>query len=245
MPRCRLIDDGPRSGVWNMAADEYLLQSATGSNNCVLRLYQWSEPTLSLGYFQRHGDRQFHAGSRSCPLVRRSSGGGAIVHDQELTYCFVTPVQDRWFADHSELYTQFHQSIMDTLSELGVTDLQSADGSSGINSAFLCFQRNAVGDILIGTEKVVGSAQRRSKNALLQHGSILWRQSPKANELPGIADLSSTTSVLADFIKSWPKRLATQLVLDFHEESTSNQENGSIEALITNQFGDSKWSKRR
>ena len=86
--RCRLLIDAPERGVWNMAIDEALLESAA-DESCdlvTLRFYRWSEPTLSLGYFQSYEDRNSHEASRSLPVVRRSSGGGALVHDHEWTY---------------------------------------------------------------------------------------------------------------------------------------------------------------
>ena len=80
----RLIIDSPAEGAWNMAVDEALLDSCSRTGMPTLRFYQWSKATLSLGYFQRHRDREQHVASRDCPLVRRSTGGRAIIHDQEL-----------------------------------------------------------------------------------------------------------------------------------------------------------------
>src|SRR5882724_9809402 len=91
MEHLRLIIDPPAHGAWNMAVDEALLESAAVDGIATLRLYQWSEPTLSLGYFQPAADRQTHPASRECPLVRRASGGGAILHDRELTYSLAIP----------------------------------------------------------------------------------------------------------------------------------------------------------
>src|SRR5688500_20216584 len=87
----RLLLDVPAPGAWNMAVDEALLESAALENRCTLRFYRWSEPTLSLGYFQRYEDRRQHAASLSCACVRRASGGGAILHDHELTYSLAVP----------------------------------------------------------------------------------------------------------------------------------------------------------
>ncbi len=80
----RLIIDPPAAGRWNMAVDEALLLSAASRRTVTLRVYQWEVPTLSLGYFQPHAQREQHASSRHCPLVRRATGGGAIVHDRRI-----------------------------------------------------------------------------------------------------------------------------------------------------------------
>src|SRR5690242_1143259 len=86
MKEIRLILDPPAPGSWNMAVDEALLETAADAGIATLRFYQWNEPTLSLGYFQAAAERNQHSMSSGCPLVRRASGGGAILHDRELTY---------------------------------------------------------------------------------------------------------------------------------------------------------------
>ncbi len=97
MTKIRLIIDPPATGPWNMAIDEVLAHSAAERGVNTLRFYSWDPPTLSLGYFQRATDRQTHISSSTCAWVRRTSGGGAILHDRELTYSFATatPVGDR------------------------------------------------------------------------------------------------------------------------------------------------------
>jgi lipoate-protein ligase A len=104
MSSARLIIDPPASGAWNMAVDEALLRSAAQRGTATLRFYQWSEPTLSLGYFQAADDRQQHFASLACPLVRRASGGGAIVHDRELTYSLAMPLSNTRTAQATRLY---------------------------------------------------------------------------------------------------------------------------------------------
>src|SRR5581483_5910324 len=86
MPLCRLLIDPPAAGAWNMSVDEMLLERTSAEGGFQLRFYQWNEPTLSLGYFQAVQDRAGHEASRGCALVRRLSGGGAILHDRELTH---------------------------------------------------------------------------------------------------------------------------------------------------------------
>ncbi len=87
----RLLIDPPAPGAWNMAVDEVLLDWSAQSGGYAWRFYRWDEPTLSLGYFQPYEDRQRHPPSRACPAVRRATGGGAILHDAELTYSLAVP----------------------------------------------------------------------------------------------------------------------------------------------------------
>ena len=108
MERFRLFVDPPCPGSWNMAVDEALLEAAVAGGDATLRLYQWSEPTLSLGYFQRYDDRNRHDASRDCAVVRRQSGGGAILHDRELTYSLTLPPGHPLSRDATALYNAMH-----------------------------------------------------------------------------------------------------------------------------------------
>ena len=117
---CRLLIDTPAAGDWNMAVDEVLLQGVAGGGGCVWRFYQWSRPTLSLGYFQDLAERERHPPSRNCPVVRRASGGGAIVHDLELTYSFVVPADHALSFGRRRLYDVVHQTLIETLHGFGI-----------------------------------------------------------------------------------------------------------------------------
>jgi lipoate-protein ligase A len=87
------LQDGALPGAENMGRDEALLRMATENSRPVLRTYGWSVPTISLGYFQGVDEIQAHRKQlREMPLVRRSTGGGAILHDLELTWLMVMPL---------------------------------------------------------------------------------------------------------------------------------------------------------
>ncbi len=120
MTVCRLIVDPPAEGAWNMAVDEALLLAAERDGAAWLRFYTWREPTLSLGYFQNHADRQLHAASANCKLVRRASGGGAILHDRELTYSIALPSKHPLARRAELLYDAAHRSLIETLSQWGI-----------------------------------------------------------------------------------------------------------------------------
>ncbi len=99
-----------------MAVDEALLaQAAVGELGPVLRFYQWSPATLSLGYFQRYVERARHPASAHCDVVRRASGGGAILHDRELTYSLVLPAGHPLAARPEPLYCAVHQALIEVL----------------------------------------------------------------------------------------------------------------------------------
>ncbi len=157
-----------------MAVDEVLLAQAAETGACYWRIYRWEEPTLSLGYFQDVADRQAHAASRGCTLVRRPSGGGAIVHDREITYSVALPGTHALGKHRQRLYHEIHSTVVALLAHRGLeASLSSGQSVDAARQPFLCFQRRAPGDVLVRTVKVAGSAQRRVREAVLQHGSLL------------------------------------------------------------------------
>lgn len=241
----RLIVDRGRSGTWNMAADQWLLTQPDTAPT-TLRFYTWKEPTLSLGYFQALADRELHSASHSCPLVRRASGGGAIVHDREWTYSLRirAPRQVRHAVD--SLYDLMHQSVLATCQTWGVK-LSLCDKPRQ-EKPFLCFQRRSLGDVLCDTHKVGGSAQRRNRNQVLQHGSLLLRQSAAAPELPGIEDLTGVTLPRLEseeFIQVWQGHLADALGVRWQPIPWTDDEVRAIRQIEDERFAASKWSQLR
>lgn len=189
--------DCPRTGDENMAIDRELLEKAERDRCAWLRIYRWSEPTLSLGHFQSDANRTAHPASANLTRVKRASGGGAIVHDREWTYAVALPLSRNRVGAATELYDCIHDCLVRKFRDQG---WRAAKWSSACKTAidaempadgqsFLCFQRRSCGDIICGPWKIVGSAQRRLGTSVLQHGSILCGTSPFAPELCGLADL--------------------------------------------------------
>lgn len=245
MPDLRLLIDPPAAGAWNMAVDEALLETAATTGQATLRFYEWCEPTLSLGYFQSIADRQKHAASRDCPLVRRCSGGGAILHDRELTYSLTIPQPPGSISSASELCNAVHQTLVSALVELGImatlyraaTDCRTASNVWRSGEPFLCFERRGCSDIVFSGAKIVGSAQRRRRGAVLQHGSILLGRSQHAPELPGIVDLAAMPLVVDELRARWIPRLADLLGLLVKCDKLSLDEEKRVENLVHNRFG--------
>ena len=246
MNSARLISD-KHHGPMNMAVDEALLLSAPRSGS-TLRFYQWEEPTLSLGYFQSAAERSQHEASAGCPIVRRSTGGGAILHHHELTYSFVTPLSQRDKSASEPLYLAFHETLIEAFAELSIQATLFPNKSfqqTGDFEPFLCFQRRSAGDVLHAGAKICGSAQRRQKEALLQHGSVLLRRSEFGPELPGIADLSKVVLTAEKLAESWLPRLENRLELHFQPGELTPLERSTADRLAEDRFGADSWSSRR
>ena len=167
----RLIRDAPRSGARNMAID-HALAACLGQGEAAARLYSWERPTLSLGRNEPAGPYRGDAlRAAYVDVVRRPTGGRAVLHDHELTYAVVAPI-DSWGGVRAA-YLRINEALAHGLRSLGAR----VDVAGGIRSlapdSGPCFRAPAAGEIVAKGKKLVGSAQARIGGVLLQHGSIL------------------------------------------------------------------------
>ncbi|MBI5670703.1 MAG: lipoate--protein ligase family protein [Chloroflexi bacterium] len=175
MRQWRLIYDYPTAGSVNMAVDEAILQVVgAGQSFPTLRLYAWKPPCLSLGYGQKAADVDFaRLAALGWDVVRRPTGGRAILHTDELTYSVALPAGDDIAAGSVvESYRRISHALVAGLVKLGVRPEadQRADriGASGP----VCFETPSHYEITVGGRKLIGSAQVRRKDGVLQHGSL-------------------------------------------------------------------------
>jgi lipoate-protein ligase A len=230
-------------GSWNMAVDEVLLERAGATGMSTLRIYTWEQPTLSLGYFQSHSDRQLHEPSRACAVVRRRSGGGAILHDHEITYALTVPVKHRWRGDAESLYGTVHEAICKMLERFGCTT-RLYDGPR-LDGDFLCFRRRTSGDLICGEHKIMGSAQRRTKAAILQHGSLLLRRSPGAPSRPGVMDLMDASVTIEELKSTMVHRILSALRLEPFSAKLSPSDRQRAATIDLERFSAKSWTLRR
>ncbi len=172
--RWSLIVDAPAQGSRNMALDHALaLECRPGE--AVLRLYRWSEPTVSFGKNEPARGRYDLGLARETGVefVRRPTGGRAVLHDDELTYAVVAPV--RALGGLRRAYLRINEALVGALSDLGVPAELAGGTKVPRPDAGPCFQAPAPGEVTLGGRKLVGSAQARIDGALLQHGSIILR----------------------------------------------------------------------
>ncbi|MBL6712576.1 MAG: lipoate--protein ligase family protein [Pirellulales bacterium] len=197
-------EDLPAEGAVNMATDELLAEATAATGGMAVRLYRWSQPTLSLGGFQKHGDAEPIVKQTGLAVVRRPSGGGAILHGTDLTYAVAVARGHPLAGAPQQLYDVFHQAMVAVLCEVGLSaGLVAAaagniggSGESAPDGPLLCFDRRAIGDVVVGPHKVLGSAQRRLSGSILQHGSLLVGQCDQAGPgytRPGLVELAAGT----------------------------------------------------
>lgn len=178
----RVLFDSQLEGAVNMGRDESLLEFVRqGRSPTTLRFYGWNVPTISLGASQFYqGYRDLTGPVAGQALVRRRTGGGAILHDAELTYSLTIARGNYPNGSPTEVYRLLQEAIVATLCELGLPAVLRPLGQSASPFAqrdiFWCFHRKYDYDILVAGEKMGGSAQRRLPDALLQHGSIMLRR---------------------------------------------------------------------
>jgi lipoate-protein ligase A len=156
-----------------MAIDQTLLDLAAEQGLAVLRLYRWAPSCLSFGRHEpallRYGRARVEA--LGVDVVRRPTGGRAVWHARELTYSIAAPAA---VGSLPEVYRRAHEMLRDAIHRLGgAAELAPAPERHPRPDAGACFAAPAGGEVLMGGRKVVGSAQVRDRDAILQHGAVL------------------------------------------------------------------------
>ncbi|MGA1866500.1 MAG: biotin/lipoate A/B protein ligase family protein [Thermoplasmatota archaeon] len=179
MDRFRLIVDGPLTPADNMARDEALLRRVIAKESVpCLRFYRWRPAGLSIGRFQSVGKGMDLEACRKygVEMVRRLTGGEAVLHDDEITYSIIVPVTHPRFEGRGvvDTYRTISRALVKGLGLTGV-DSSMADGAPTRPDPAgqgVCFYTPTVYEIVAGGKKIIGSAQAREKLVILQHGSI-------------------------------------------------------------------------
>lgn len=182
VPPLTLVIDRPRPGLENMRLDAGLLAAAAAGGPGGIRLYGFSPPCLSIGRLQDPADVDTAACARDgVEVVRRPTGGVAVLHDEEVTYALVCAIDHPVFGgDVLTSCARIHAAVTLGLARLGV-DVRARGAAADERAAAReraaiadCFARPASHELLsAGGRKLVGSAQARRGRALLQHGSVL------------------------------------------------------------------------
>jgi lipoate-protein ligase A len=204
----RLLRTQPAQGAWNMAVDEAILElSGLGSVPPTIRLYGWSPPCLSFGYAQPTADvNMTKLKERGWDIVRRPTGGRAILHTDELTYSICGPNNlPQLKGGVLESYQKLSEALLVALHLLGIdadTPKKSDRLISNNDENPVCFEVPSNYEITVGGRKLIGSAQARRKSGVLQHGS-----------LPMTGDLSRIIDVLNYQQESHRQKAKTDLLI--------------------------------
>lgn len=190
-------DPEPHDAPLNMAIDEALLQCARMPT---LRVYGWKERALSLGYFSRYAEAEPAAAGRA--MVRRWTGGGLVEHGDDITYTIIVPRDAAFFQQTPlESYQMIHEAVADWLRASGI--LAHVAPTSAEERSGACFAAHVRYDIVSGSTKLAGAAQRRTRWGLLHQGSILLPVVTTNRELAGaFAQNIERATLTADIIQS-------------------------------------------
>lgn len=265
----RLIVDAEADGPSNMAVDEAILRAvAAGSRPPTLRFYGWSPPCLSLGRNQPLADADLAAcRAEGIDVVRRPSGGQAVLHADELTYSAILMQTDpRSEGGVLEAYRRISDGLLLGLEALGVAAVQAVGQRGGEHATTpICFETPSEYEVTVGGRKLVGSAQWRSRGGVLQHGSLplsgdLTRivryvvmedgeREGKRRLLRGrvvtLEEAAGQRFTFQDGVEALAKGLAQALNLDLVQEPLSDEERASARALRQSRYVAEDWTAGR
>jgi lipoate-protein ligase A len=266
----RLLKTQPSDGPWNMAVDEAILEAVgLGQSPPTLRLFAWEPPCLSIGYAQ-----SIQVVDEGClrakgwDIVRRSTGGGAILHTDELTYSVIGPSDEpRLKGDILTSYRRLSEAISLALENLGLpVETRSHEKlSQDIPPEPVCFEIPSHYEITVGGKKLVGSAQARKKNVMLQHGTLpLYGDLTRITEVLVYPDeqarvkaaerlitRAATVESVLGRIMTWEEAAEVfisafegVLNLELGTSELTAQEETRARELVVEKFGNDAWTKR-
>lgn len=246
----------PRIGPENMAVDEFLFAKAHSEKFGVLRTYSWIKPTFSIGVSQKI-DKVLdlnYINSKELAFVRRITGGKTVMHDDEITYSVISS-EEKFFKEN-DLYRSYEliaEIILNTL-HMSKIDAYLSKGSSSIlsKSSNPCFSFPTPNEIEVDRLKIVGSAQKRDKFALLQHGSIpftmnylMYASGAKFKEAllkKSMTTINSINSISKkEFIENFKISFENFLGFKFKEYKFSKEDLSEIETL-KEKYKSNEWN---
>lgn len=239
----RFLRSGPCAPAFNMALDEAVLRS--GPSVTTFRTYLWKPFAVSLGYFQAVAPEtleRFRA--EGYGVVRRSTGGGAIFHGDELTYSLVWDASETALpGDAVGAYEVVHGALRCALATLGLETEPRGESrlvsDTGDEDELWCFYRSSAFDLVTGGRKLVGSAQRRAGRAMLMHGSIPTGPNPKTPEAAHAGTPPEELEPL--FADALARRTGVELV----PGEPTEEERRTAEGLVRTRYGNDAWTERR
>ena len=269
MDTWRLLITPPARGAWNMALDESILEHiGRGESLPTLRLYAWDPACLSLGHAQPFADVDMaRLRERGWEVVRRATGGRAILHTDEITYSVIAPTDEpRVAGTVLESYNRLAQALLLAVQKLELpVEMKEGRTENGASPNPVCFEVPSTYEITVDGKKLIGSAQARKKEGVLQHGSL-----PLTGDLARICQalVFENESARADASKRLLARAATvesalgravrwetaaqafmhafesQLGLCLQEGGLSESESKRTDDLVKEKYDHPSWTER-
>jgi lipoyl(octanoyl) transferase len=264
--RFRYLNTGESCAYYNMALDEALFLNSISSDQPILRLYTWSSPSITIGFFQ---DAEKTINLQYCKenriqIVRRLTGGRGVLHDKELTYSVIIPPSSKLFkVKKEELYKIISKALISGLEKIGVKGQLTKPKYKSKNyiDKAKCFSSISLYEITIDGKKLVGSAQKRTENGVIQQGSILLDLDPLLNNkvfitqnndhsfddnriitIAKILGHKPEISILKDSIVSGFEKIFN---LELIQSKPTNEELCLAEKLLKEKYSKDDWNYQR
>jgi len=272
LQKWRLITNTSNNAFYNMAVDEaIMILHSQDKVPPTLRFYSWEPAALSLGYFQKAESEIDYQSCQSegVDLVRRLTGGRAILHDQELTYSIIIREEYNLLSDSIEKsYQQISSGLVNGLQSLGIpAELKAVErgkkAPAGHSAA--CFDAPSWYEVILDNKKLIGSAQRRKNNVILQHGSLPlaintdkifkllnYNSEQERKKARRIFNAKSTSLAKAGFNfsdsvleKSLTAGLGRALEIEFERGKLTQAEKKLAQKLAEKKYNNQKWTYKR
>jgi lipoate-protein ligase A len=275
----RLLITPPTRGAWNMATDEAILEHiGRGASSPTLRLYAWDPPCLSLGHAQPFADVDVpRLRGHGWEVVRRATGGRAILHTDELTYSVIAPLDEpRVSGSVLESYNRLAQALLLAVKSLGMpvemkeqvshVPIQASSHAASVTyNNPVCFEVPSTYEITVNGKKLIGSAQARKKEGVLQHGSLpltgdlaricqglvfeneTARQNASRRLLERATNVESALGRLVsweDAAQAFIRAFEAQLGICLERGELSESESKRADELVVEKYNHASWTER-
>lgn len=266
----RLLITPPAHGAWNMAVDESILEHIGRSESLpTLRLYAWIPACLSLGHAQPFSDVDMNRlKEHGWEIVRRVTGGRAILHTDELTYSVIAPSNEpRVEGSVLESYNRLAQALLLAVKnlEIPVEMKEAVTQDAVLRNNPVCFEVPSTYEITVNGKKLIGSAQARKKEGVLQHGSlpltgdltricqalVFENESAREEASQRLLERATTVESALGVEIIWEKAkqafvhaFEAQLGLSFERGELSESESKRAEELVKDKYDHPSWTER-
>ena len=269
MTTWRLLITPPARGAWNMALDEAILEHiGRGESIPTLRLYAWTPACLSLGHAQPFADVDVQRlKSHGWQVVRRATGGRAILHTDELTYSVIAPADEpRVEGSVLESYNRLARALLAAVKSLDIpVEMKEGKANNGTTPNPVCFEVPSTYEITVNGKKLIGSAQARKKEGVLQHGSlpltgdltricqalVFENESARETAAQRLLERATTVESALGWEVGWENAaqafvhaFESQLELNLERGELSESESRRTEELVQEKYDHPSWTER-